>query len=270
MKVPSRLLSSVRKPIPSKNLCRCFDVIQRSVVIALHDHSTPDLTSILYHHTNHVQIFVLTMARIAPLPIAALILLLQYILYNIVRYVRSTLRPNSYPPGPSPLPVSGNLHQIPRLYSHLTLNRWAKEYGPITGLKFGPLNIVVLNSAPLVYDLLVKRAAGFNERRPPWVAGNHVLPEGRDNYTLYMTQEWSTALRTLTKNTLVGSGLANLVPMQKASGTRLVWSLFQHEKTKADGTTWTKVFEPWYVHQDLTILDAPRPFPLSLRHDIVN
>lgn len=199
------------------------------------------------------------MVLFIPLTAAFSILLLPIALYTTIRFVLSTFRPKNYPPGPPPLPILGNIHQIPRLYSHLTLSRWSQQYGPITGLKFGPLNIVILNSAPLVYELLVKRAASFNERHPPYNAKTHILPEGRDTYTLFMTQEWSTRLRTLTKNTLVGGGLSNLVPLQKAGGMRLVWRLFASGKGSGGGAGWEECLKPWYVLSNyLSISNYPQ------------
>ncbi|KAF2878566.1 cytochrome P450 [Massariosphaeria phaeospora] len=178
-----------------------------------------------------------------PLVVAFSILLLPYALYTATRFVLSTRRPRNYPPGPLSLPVIGNIHQIPKLSSHSIISHWAQKYGPITGLKLGPLNVVLLNSAPLVYELFVKRAASFSERRPTYIAEHYILPEGKDTYSLYMTQEWATKMRLQTKNTLVGGGLKNLVPLQKATVTKLVWSLL--ECGKNGGADWADSLKPW-------------------------
>lgn len=41
----------------------------------------------------------------------------------------------NYPPGPTALPIIGNLHQIPKKDIHLAYQNWAKEYGPIFSCK---------------------------------------------------------------------------------------------------------------------------------------
>ena len=43
------------------------------------------------------------------------------------RKVRSQRLP--YPPGPKPLPLIGNLLDIPAVYGWLTVNKWSEVYG---------------------------------------------------------------------------------------------------------------------------------------------
>ena len=171
----------------------------------------------------------------------SLLFILLPTLYSTVRWLRSTLRPSGYPPGPPTLLGLGNLHQIPRLWSHLKLDSWAKEYGRITGLKLGPLNVVVLNDASLVHELIVKQGASFCERPSVHIAQEHILPEAKHSYTLFMRNDYSNRLRTMSKQLLVGSGLSNVAPLQKAAATRLVYSLLE------PGDDWTEHLKPWYA-----------------------
>ena len=171
----------------------------------------------------------------------SLLLILLPLLYSTVRWLRSTLRPSKYPPGPPTLLGLGNLHQIPRLWSHLKLDSWAKEFGPITGLKLGPLNVVVLNDASLVHELIVKRAASFSERPSVHIAQEHILPEAKHSYTLFMRNDYNNQLRAMSKQLLVGSGLSNVAPLQQVAGTRLVYSLLE------PGDDWTEQLKPWYA-----------------------
>lgn len=173
--------------------------------------------------------------------LAISLLIVLPLLYNVLRWLQSTLRPSRYPPGPPTLPVLGNLHQIPRLWSHIQLDSWAKQYGPIMGLKLGALNVVVLNEASLVHELLVKRATSFSERPPIHIAQEHVLPEAKHSYTLYMNHEYNSRLRTMSKQLLVGSGLSNVAPLQRAAGTLLIYSLLEPPND------WTKPLVPWYA-----------------------
>ena len=170
-----------------------------------------------------------------------LLFILLPLFHSTVRWLRSTLRPPKYPPGPPTLLGLGNLHQIPRLWSHLRLDSWAKEYGPITGLKLGPLNVVILNDASLVYELIVKKAASFSERPSMHVAQEHILPEAKHSYTLFMRDDYNNRLRNMSKQLLVGSGLSNVAPLQQVAGTRLVYSLLE------SGDDWTEQLKPWYT-----------------------
>ena len=171
----------------------------------------------------------------------SLLLILLPLFYSTVRWLRSTLRPSKYPPGPPTLLGLGNLHQIPRLWSHLKLDSWAKEYGPITGLKLGPLNVVILNDASLVHELLVKKASSFSARMSLHVAQEHILPEAKHSYTLFMRNDYNNRLRAMSKQLLVGSGLSNVAPLQQIAGTRLVYSLLE------PGDDWTEQLKPWYA-----------------------
>ncbi|KAF2111961.1 cytochrome P450 [Lophiotrema nucula] len=190
------------------------------------------------------------MERPAPLTSFLTIIFSSILLYPIARWFLTTRRPSNFPPGPRTLPGLGNWHQIPRLWSHFKLDEWAREYGPIMGLKMGPTNIVILNDASLVYDLFVKRATSFNDRQTPYIAEHHILPEARQSYSLYMNNDYNSRLRTMTKNTLVGSGLANLVPAQKASATKVLWKLFQ------DPGEWSEHLKPWALASPVALMSG--------------
>jgi hypothetical protein len=64
-----------------------------------------------------------------------------------------------YPQGPKPLPIIGNMHQLPQGQ----LGKWAqglaKEYGEMFTIKIGGQRWVFLTSTRTIKDLLEKRAA---------------------------------------------------------------------------------------------------------------
>ncbi|KAI0057801.1 cytochrome P450 [Artomyces pyxidatus] len=69
-----------------------------------------------------------------------------------------------YPPGPFPLPIVGNLFDIPSERSWLVYTEWGKTYGDITSAQVFGHVLVVLNSAKAARDLLEKRAAIYSGR----------------------------------------------------------------------------------------------------------
>jgi len=69
-----------------------------------------------------------------------------------------------YPPGPQPLPVIGNLLQIPKESSWLVYTELAKKYGDVLSLHVFGQVIVVLNSIKATKDLLEKRSEIYSDR----------------------------------------------------------------------------------------------------------
>ncbi|XP_022083647.1 cytochrome P450 2U1-like [Acanthaster planci] len=97
--------------------------------------------------------------------------LAAYVLY------RSTRRPAGFPPGPTALPLVGN---IPLFYfakhpkqAFLDLS---KKYGAIVSLKFASGDVVLLNTFDVVKEALVKKAAVFAGRPATYSVG--LLTEG--------------------------------------------------------------------------------------------
>lgn len=181
------------------------------------------------------------MALHFPLVLSSVAIGVALFLYNVIQWLAATRRPQNYPPGPPTLLGLGNLHLVPQSLPFLKYDQWAKEYGPIVGLKFGSTNVVVLNDASLVYEFIVKRGAYFAARPPRYIAQEHVLPDARHTYSLFMRNDYSRRLRTVTKQFLVGAGLSELAPMQQAAGTRLIFNLLE------SGTEWLEQIMQWYT-----------------------
>lgn len=181
------------------------------------------------------------MASHMPLVLSLLLLPLPLLLYSTVRWLLSTRRPLNFPPGPAPLLGLGNLHQMPRTFPFLKADAWAKEYGPIVGLKFGPTNVVIINDALVIYEFIVKQGAAFSARPSKYIAQEHVIPEAKHTYSIFMRNDYAQQLRTISKPFLAGAGLFGLAPIQKAAGTRLVNNLLQ------SGDEWTDYILQWYA-----------------------
>ena len=84
---------------------------------------------------------------------------------------QSTRQP--FPPGPTPLPLIGNLLDLPKEYDWL---HWAKHktlYGPISSVTVMGKNIVIVSDPKLAADLLDKRSAVYSDR-PTFVFGGEM------------------------------------------------------------------------------------------------
>lgn len=63
-------------------------------------------------------------------------------------------RPN-LPPGPPPLPIIGNIHQLGR-NTHQSLAKLSKIYGPLMHLKLGTVDAIVVSSSEHAKQVLQK------------------------------------------------------------------------------------------------------------------
>ena len=67
-------------------------------------------------------------------------------------------------PGPPPLPLLGNLHQLHRERLHQDMEHWAREYGPLFRVSLGRAPMLVVADHTLIAQVLRERPANF--RRP--------------------------------------------------------------------------------------------------------
>ncbi|KAI0066626.1 cytochrome P450 [Artomyces pyxidatus] len=95
------------------------------------------------------------------------------------RRKRQTFR---YPPGPKPLPILGNLFDVPKESSWLKYTEWSKTYGEIMSLQVLGNVVVILNSARVARDLLEKKGE---------------IHSGRPTVPFYDMMNWSWLITTM-------------------------------------------------------------------------
>ncbi|KAI1009821.1 hypothetical protein LB504_003034 [Fusarium proliferatum] len=79
-------------------------------------------------------------------------------------------RAKNLPPGPSTLPILGNIHQIPITGLHAKFLQWGEQYGGIFSLKIASSTMIVLFDRKAVHDLVDKKGVIYSERPPNHVA----------------------------------------------------------------------------------------------------
>ncbi|PKA66535.1 Cytochrome P450 71A1 [Apostasia shenzhenica] len=82
------------------------------------------------------------------------------------------------PPGPSPLPIIGNLHELDRII-HVSLHRLSKEYGPLIHLNLGNTSAIVASSVEVSSEILKAQDTVFCSR-PPLAAITKFTYDGID------------------------------------------------------------------------------------------
>ena len=68
-------------------------------------------------------------------------------------------------PGPSRLPLLGNLHQVRQATLHATAEEWCERYGPIFRVGLGPRPVVVIDDLDEINRILRERPDGFRRWR---------------------------------------------------------------------------------------------------------
>uniref|UniRef100_A0A673CM00 Uncharacterized protein n=1 Tax=Sphaeramia orbicularis TaxID=375764 RepID=A0A673CM00_9TELE len=84
-------------------------------------------------------------------------------------------KPRNEPPGPTPLPLIGNLLQIDMWNRHKSLQ---KKYGSVFTIYMGPKKMVVLAGYKTVKEALVNYADEFGERHPALTVRNSKKDHG--------------------------------------------------------------------------------------------
>ncbi|KAG8947343.1 hypothetical protein FRC04_010791 [Tulasnella sp. 424] len=84
-----------------------------------------------------------------------------YVIARHVRWKRDMKRRNPqglpYPPGPRPLPIIGNVLDMPRAKSPLTFTKWRDLYGPLTYVVTTGRPFLIVNDYEMVKELFERR-----------------------------------------------------------------------------------------------------------------
>nr|AKI33874.1 cytochrome P450 76AD1-like protein [Seguieria aculeata] len=70
------------------------------------------------------------------------------------------------PPGPKPLPIIGNLHELGES-PHRYLADLARTYGPLMSLKFGSITTIVVSSSVVAKEMFQKHDLSVSSRKVP-------------------------------------------------------------------------------------------------------
>ncbi|KAF8088277.1 hypothetical protein N665_0546s0009 [Sinapis alba] len=115
-----------------------------------------------------------------------------FFIFTTVRFLRSSPRSATLPPGPPRLPIIGNIHQIGKL-PHRSFADLSRTYGPIMHLKFGRLNTVIVSTPEAAREVLKTHDQTLSGRSPP----NSILSINHQNVSVAWSHPSSTYWRLL-------------------------------------------------------------------------
>ncbi|KAJ4304951.1 hypothetical protein N0V90_000479 [Kalmusia sp. IMI 367209] len=159
-----------------------------------------------------------------PLTSATLIHIILFLTFIFVRRRRRT--PN-FPPGPPPLPLLGNLHQLPTKKTFLKFTQWSKDYAsPIIGLRLGHRqHAIVLNTWRSVRDLFDQRGATYSSR-PDIPLVPYVVPGYYHVAFMKHDRVWRRGRAAIT-SFLSHEEMGRVLPIQEAETSMMVWEVLQ-------------------------------------------
>ena len=166
--------------------------------------------------TNYIDTMLKTFFRIE---IALLLIVVTFLLINYA----SSKRQRPLPPGPRPLFLIKNLHQMPRSYPWRVLQEWHKIYGPIISLQFGQRVMISIGSYEVAHDLLEKRKDIYDSR-PRLVVSGECISKGMHTALLPYGPQWKTH-RRLISNFLSNRQTRSYRYLQDVESKQLLYDL---------------------------------------------
>ncbi|KAJ5302095.1 Cytochrome P450 [Penicillium antarcticum] len=128
------------------------------------------------------------------------LLLLLLVLLPVIVLARYAFtyghRISTMPHGPSTLPFIGNIHQIPKKYTHVKFTEWAAKYGGLYMLKIGNGNMAVITDRRLVKEV-VDRKSGIYSHRPHSFVSHELITQGNHLLVMHYGDQWRTFRRLI-------------------------------------------------------------------------
>lgn len=107
---------------------------------------------------------------------AVLGLLGLFLFTHVVKSV-SKFKSTNLPPGPKPLPLIGNLLQVPKTSQWQTFYSWSKKYGPVMSLDMMGQSLIVLSTNRAAMDLLSQKGSQYSDR-PRMIVASELATRG--------------------------------------------------------------------------------------------
>ncbi|KAF8524233.1 cytochrome P450 [Gautieria morchelliformis] len=160
-----------------------------------------------------------------------------------IRWCRGRGNPKRLPlpPGPSPLPIIGNLHQVPRDHDWLRYTEWFGEYGPLVYFRLFRQPVILINTRQAACDLLEKRSSIYSDRPNDFIMAE--LIGWNQGVTLSAFGPRHRKYRKLLNSTLNSTAARRLWPIQESGVYRFLVRLaddpdhfYEHIRTSVSET----------------------------------
>ena len=152
-----------------------------------------------------------------------LLLTVLLAIFLLTNYYASSKHQRPFPPGPHPLFLIKNLHQLPQSYPRRAFQEWHKTYGPIICLRYGQQVMISIGSYEVAHDLLEKRKDIYDSR-PRFIVVGECMCKGLHFQLLPSGAQWKTH-RRLGSNFLSNRHVRSYHHLQDVESKQLLYDL---------------------------------------------
>ena len=158
-------------------------------------------------------------------------LLLIVVTFLLINYA-SSKRQLPLPPGPRPLFLIKNIHQVPTSHIWRTFQKWHKTYGPIVSLQYGQRVMISIGSYEVARDLLEKRKNIYSSR-PHFVISGESISKGFISVMLPSGTKWKTH-RRIQSNFLSSRRIQSYRYLQDVESKQMLFNLLGSKDFSAE------------------------------------
>ncbi|KAG6853456.1 hypothetical protein C0991_004243 [Blastosporella zonata] len=127
------------------------------------------------------------------------------------------------PPGPTGLPILGNVFQMPTELPWLRFADFSKKYGPVISFNAAGLPVIVLNDHKSAYELLDRRGTNYSHR-PRFIMAGELLCSGI-MLSFISYGDLFRRMRRVTHDTFGPHASEQFQPLQQREAVRLASEL---------------------------------------------
>ncbi|KAK7321794.1 hypothetical protein VNO77_32739 [Canavalia gladiata] len=154
-----------------------------------------------------------------------------FILFIIIHRRKVTNRARaSLPPGPSPLPLIGNLHQLDKSSPHRYLWQLSKRYGPLVSLRYGSVPTLIVSSAKMAKEVLKTHDLKFASR-PQFLGLRKLSYNGLDLGFAPYGPYWREMKKLCVIHLFSSHRVQSFRPIREDEVSRMIRKLSHHEAT---------------------------------------
>ncbi|RWR90116.1 LOW QUALITY PROTEIN: S-canadine synthase-like protein [Cinnamomum micranthum f. kanehirae] len=137
---------------------------------------------------------------------------------------RLSRKPTQWPPGPTRLPLIGNMHQILKGGDpfHVVINKLAQVYGPLMTVWFGTRQpTIIVSGHDLVWEVLVSKSADYAAREIP-----SIFKSSTTTYSTISTSDasphWHSLRRGFQNGAIGPLSLSVQAPFQESDMAQMI------------------------------------------------